>query len=71
MKEINLKVEGMACSGCENRIKNAVKTISGVDEVEANHETGVVKVKAEDSVNIENIKEKIDSIGFDVKGEIN
>ena len=71
MKEINLKVEGMACSGCENRIKNAVKTISGVDEVEANHETGVVKVKVEDSVNIDNIKEKIDSIGFDVKGEIN
>ena len=25
MKEINLKVEGMMCTGCENRIQNAVK----------------------------------------------
>ena len=23
MKEINLKVEGMMCTGCENRIQNA------------------------------------------------
>ena len=70
MKEINLNVEGMACTGCENRIKNAVKTIEGVQEVEANHENGIVKIVAEDNVNKEEIKEKIDSIGFDVKGEI-
>ena len=71
MKKITIKVNGMHGTGCENRIKNAVKTISGVDEVEANHENGVVKVKAEDNVNKEEVKEKINSIGFDVKGEIN
>ena len=28
MKEINLKVEGMMCTGCENRIQNAVKNMN-------------------------------------------
>ena len=31
MKEINLKVEGMMCTGCENRIQNAVKNMNGSD----------------------------------------
>ena len=30
MKEINLKVEGMMCTGCENRIQNAVKNMNGI-----------------------------------------
>ena len=30
MKEINLKVEGMMCIGCENRIQNAVKNMNGI-----------------------------------------
>ena len=33
MEEINLKVQGIMCGGCENRIKNALKAIEGVKEV--------------------------------------
>lgn len=29
MKEIVLKVEGMMCSRCENRVKNSLKNIDG------------------------------------------
>ena len=46
MKEINLKVNGMHCKGCENRIKNLLSTIDGVDEVIANHINGTVVIKA-------------------------
>lgn len=66
MKEITLKVEGMMCEGCENRIKNAVGTMEGVVDVSAKHETGIVKIIAKENVMEEEIKEKIEDIGFSV-----
>ncbi len=67
MKEIKLKVVGMVCNGCENRVKNALKTIEGIEKVEANYKKGTVIVKTKDEIQEEKIKEKIEDIGFDVK----
>lgn len=67
MKEIELKIEGMMCTGCENRVQNALKTIDGVEEVKANHEDGSVKIKANDNVEISTVKEKVEDIGYEVK----
>ena len=58
MKEINLKVEGMMCTGCENRIQNAVKNMNGIKSVKADHTTGTVKIEAEDGIEESKIKEK-------------
>lgn len=69
MKEIILKVNGMVCGGCENRIKNALSTIEGVKNVEADYNTGVVKVSCEDGIEKETLVEKIDDIGFEVVKE--
>ena len=44
MKETTIKVKGMMCEGCENRIKNALGEVEGIKEVEANHNTGLVKI---------------------------
>ena len=66
MKEIIIKTNGMVCGGCENRVKNAVGSIEGVEEVTADHTSGVVTVKANDNVSEETIKTKIDDIGFEV-----
>lgn len=66
MKKITLNVEGMECHGCENRVKNALKNINLVKNVDANFETGIVEVEAEDSVDENIIKEKIDDLGFKV-----
>ncbi len=67
MKEVVIKVEGMVCGGCENRVKNALQTLDGVNSVEASHENGIVKVNFDDSVDVNKIKEKIEDIGFEVK----
>ena len=67
MKEVVIKVEGMVCGGCENRVKNALQTLDGVNSVEASHKNGIVKVNLGDSVDVNKIKEKIDDIGFEVK----
>lgn len=65
MKEIILKVEGMSCGGCENRIQNALKNIEGIEDVVANHKEGTVIVKANE-IDIDKVKEKIEDLGFTV-----
>ena len=67
MKETTLKVKGMVCGGCENRVKNALEEIEGVENVEASFETGLVKIKSKDDVKKETLEETIDDIGFEVE----
>ena len=69
MKEMIIKVTGMMCAGCENRVQNAVKLLAGVEEVVASHEDGTVKVIAAENVTIESVKEAIEDLGFDVVEE--
>ena len=64
MKEIKVKVKGMVCSGCEKRVKNALESISGVDEVIADYKKELVKVIATSSVREKDLEEKIDDLGF-------
>lgn len=65
MEETIIKVEGMMCTGCENRIQNAVSEIKGVESVKADHEKGTVEVKG--TADIKEVKEAIEDIGFEVK----
>lgn len=67
MKEFIIKVEGMVCNGCENRVKNTLKDIAGVENVIADHTTGTVTVSANNEVLESIIKEKIEDLGFEVK----
>ena len=67
MKETIIKVEGMVCGGCENRVQNALKTIEGVESVVADHTNGIVTVTAKEEVSINAMKETIEDLGFEVK----
>lgn len=67
MKEIIIKVEGMVCNGCENRVQNALKTIEGIEKVVANHKNGTVTITSKNEVEESIMKEKIEDIGFEVK----
>ena len=69
MKETIINVKGMVCNGCENRVINALKSISGVKEVTANHKTGKVIVTASDDVLENVIKDKIEDLGFEIVKE--
>ena len=66
MKEICLKVEGMMCSGCENRVQNSLKSIEGVENVVADHTVKLVKVTLQDNIEENIIKECIEELGFEV-----
>lgn len=67
MKETIIKVNGMVCNGCENRVRNALKTIEGIENVVANHINGTVIITSKDEVAESIMKEKIEDIGFEVK----
>lgn len=65
-KTMVINVEGMHCSGCENRINNAVKTIKGVKSVKANHMDKNVVVIANDKVDEYQIKDMLVDLGFTI-----
>jgi len=67
MKEIIIKVQGMMCGGCENRVKNVLSELSGIESVEASFAEGTVKVISDKEINIDIIKEKIKDLGFETE----
>ncbi len=70
MKEIELKVTGMHCGGCENRVKNAVSDIKGVKSVTADHEACKVNVEFKKDVDdnvVKEVKEAIERLDFKVE----
>lgn len=66
MKETILNVKGMMCEGCENRVKNAIKNLKGVENVAADFKTGKVTITAEENITQEEIIELIKDIGYEV-----
>ena len=65
MKEAIIKVNGMMCTGCENRVKNALSELAGIEGVEASFAEGIVKVILNEQINIDVIKERIEDLGFE------
>jgi len=60
-------VEGMTCKNCKAHVENGIKGISGVEEVVADHITGLVTVDG-DQVQDETIKMAVENAGYRFKG---
>ncbi len=67
MESINLKVNGMHCSGCESRIKNSLESIKGIKKIKASHKSGTVDISYDaGNISLGEIKENIEDLGFEV-----
>ena len=66
MKEINLIIKGMMCTGCENRVKNALENIEGIEKVSADHVSGNVNIVCDDTVYKNVIESAIEDLGFEI-----
>lgn len=66
MLKVTLEVEGMRCGMCETHINDVVRRIEGVKKVRSSHAKGRAEVIAENSVNIERIREAIAKQGYGV-----
>lgn len=69
MKELTIKVSGMMCAGCENRVKNALNLIEGVEIIEVSHINGIVKLNINENIEKNTIEETITDLGFDIVKE--
>ena len=67
-KKIEIKISGMSCTGCENRVENILKNIKNVESVNANYNTGIVEIEANNikDLDIDMIKETLEDLGYDI-----
>ncbi len=66
MKQVAFKIDGIKCEGCVNRIKKVLSKCNGIDFYDLSLETKILKVSVKDAEIIEMIKEKIETLGFEV-----
>ena len=66
--KIEIRISGMSCTGCENRVENVLKNIENVKSVNANYNTGIVEIETNDikNLNIDVIKETLEDLGYDI-----
>jgi len=57
-------VDGIKCEKCSNRIKDNLKNIKGVKNIEVSIESKIVTVTCAKKVEAETIKKAIDTLGF-------
>jgi len=60
--------EKMHCAGCEQRVRNVLRRLPGVQEVQANATTQQVRVTVDPSqVGAEQIRAKLEQLGYQAK----
>lgn len=67
MMQLELKVSGMTCTGCEQRIAKALSRLEGVVRSTANHQTGQVRVVFDAARTSEQaVRSAIEQAGYEV-----
>jgi copper chaperone len=65
MERYELRVEGMSCDGCEQRVAKALETVEGVKRTDADYTTGTVEIAAESGTE-DAAQRAIHDAGYDV-----
>ncbi|MCR5698333.1 MAG: heavy metal translocating P-type ATPase, partial [Treponemataceae bacterium] len=66
--EKTLKVEGMMCSHCEARVKEALEKLKGVESASPDHENNIVKVSLSKDVKDKDFEKTITKAGYKFLG---
>lgn len=65
MKEIKLKIEGMHCAGCSNRLEKILNNVDGVESAKVSLEEKSADIKYnEGEVELNTILQEIEDAGF-------
>ncbi|MGH9130762.1 MAG: heavy-metal-associated domain-containing protein [Acidimicrobiales bacterium] len=67
MKELVLKVTGMDCRDCEERIERLLAKVDGVRRVAADHRADRVRVVLDDPGAAATVRSGITKAGFEVR----
>lgn len=63
---ITIKVDGMTCSHCENRVKSAIESLKGIKEVFVGSESKIVRIVSNGKVSMTDIIRVIKEAGYEV-----
>lgn len=67
MQEIDFKVAGMTCQGCVRSVRNVLRTLPGVAEVDVSLEDARARVRYDESkVGPQQFKEVVEGAGYGV-----
>ena len=67
-KNVKLKVNGIHCNGCANKIKNGITSLDSESHVDVNVSTGEVRVSFDgEKSTLAEIKNIISNVGFSVE----
>ena len=64
METINLTVSGMTCGACVKHVEKAINSIAGVEKVEVDLASGVVKVKGNISQHVKEMITTLEEGGY-------
>ena len=65
--KINLKVEGMHCESCVKRIENVLGKVKGIENFKVNLEEKIVYLEVKNDKVLNEAKQKIENLGFEVE----
>ncbi len=69
-ESVTLQVEGMTCTGCEQRLGKALRRVDGVREATADHRTGEVRVRFDpDVTDRAALAAQVHTAGYEVTGD--
>ena len=67
MENVDIKVSGMTCGGCERSIQNALTSRQGVASAKADRNAGVVSVEYDPAlIQVQALEKAIAEAGFKV-----
>jgi copper chaperone len=70
LETVTLQVDGMTCTGCEQRIGTALRRVDGVRDVTADHTSGRVLVRFDPETTAPDaVDKRITLAGFTVRRE--
>ncbi len=67
MEQVELHVNGMTCTGCEQRIKRALAQVDGVVRSTADHRAARVKIVFDEArTSVQAVQARIKDAGYEV-----
>ena len=68
MENIILKIKGMKCTGCSQRVERALKNTDGIKDASVDLDSKKAKISYnKDEISVQQIREKITDVGFEVE----
>ena len=63
-----IKIEGMSCGHCENRVKNALSGVEGIKIIRVSASEDLAEIEITEDAQLQMAVDAIEDVGYDVVG---